>query len=246
MKKSIKTALAGIKNVTTAFLKKRGIYVVAFAVTAAVGASAWFAAQSGEPVQPQSTADAGQVNANLGDKLGSVVAAKPTPAATPAAPATPLPDITPAPQTPKPGAVQKLSPPVRGEVIWGYAVNELIYSRTLDQWTTHTGVDIAAPKGSDVYSVFTGTVSGIFEDDSLGVMVEICGKNGMTAVYGNLKADPPVKEGARVNAGDIIGFVGDTALSECGDKSHVHFELLKDDKYVDPQQYVLFIKDAAQ
>ena len=42
--------------------------------------------------------------------------------------------------TPKPTAVQKLSPPVRGEVIWGFAVNELIYSRTLDQWTTHTGV----------------------------------------------------------------------------------------------------------
>ena len=35
----------------------------------------------------------------------------------------------------------------------------------------------------------------------------------------------------------------DTAVSECGDKSHVHFELLKDEKYVDPQSYVLFIKE---
>jgi len=154
-----------------------------------------------------------------------------------------MPDFTPAPPTPKPTAVQKLSPPVRGEVIWGFAVNELIYSRTLDQWTTHTGVDVAAPKGSEVYAVFAGTVTEIFTDDSLGVMVEVKGANNMIAVYGNLKAEPPVKVGARVNAGDIVGYVGDTAVSECGDKSHVHFELLKDEKYVDPQSYVLFIKE---
>ena len=179
----------------------------------------------------------------IGDRLTDAQLPIATPTPSPTATPTPMPDFTPAPPTPKPTAVQKLSPPVRGEVIWGFAVNELIYSRTLDQWTTHTGVDVAAPKGSEVYAVFAGTVTEIFTDDSLGVMVEVKGANDMIAVYGNLKAEPPVKVGARINAGDIVGYVGDTAVSECGDKSHVHFELLKDEKYVDPQSYVLFIKE---
>lgn len=108
---------------------------------------------------------------------------------------------------------------------------------------TPTPAPTATPKGSEVYAVFAGTVTEIFTDDSLGVMVEVKGANDMIAVYGNLKAEPPVKVGARINAGDIVGYVGDTAVSECGDKSHVHFELLKDEKYVDPQSYVLFIKE---
>ena len=45
-------------------------------------------------------------------------------------------------------------------------------------------------------------------------------------------------EKAHVTRGGIS-----SAVSECGDKSHVHFELLKDEKYVDPQSYVLFIKE---
>lgn len=55
------------------------------------------------------------------------------------------------------------------------------------------GVDVAAPKGSEVYAVFAGTVTEIFTDDSLGVMVEVKGANDMIAVYGNLKAEPPLR-----------------------------------------------------
>ena len=230
MKKAIKAALKGITTATAGFLKKRGIYVVALALISAAALSAVLTVKQPNGADPAQTDDpASEVNTDIGDRLNQAQ----LPIATP----------TPAPPTPKPTAVQKLSPPVRGEVIWGFAVNELIYSRTLDQWTTHTGVDVAAPKGSEVYAVFAGTVTEIFTDDSLGVMVEVKGANDMIAVYGNLKAEPPVKVGARINAGDIVGYVGDTAVSECGDKSHVHFELLKDEKYVDPQSYVLFIKE---
>lgn len=244
MKKTIKTALTGIKTAAVGFLKKRGIYVVALSLTGAAALAAVLAAKQSADPDPAQTADpASEVHTDIGDRLGQAQLPIITPTPTPTATPTPMPDLTPAPPTPKPTQRQKLSPPVRGEVIWGFAVNELIYSRTLDQWTTHTGVDVASPKGSEVRAVFAGTVTEIFTDDSLGVMVEIKGADGMTAAYGNLKADPPVKAGARVNSGDTIGYVGDTAISECGDKSHVHFELLKDDKYVDPQDYVLFIKE---
>lgn len=244
MKKTIKAALKGITTATAGFLKKRGIYVVALALISAAALSAVLTVKQPNGADPAQTDDpVSEVNTDIGDRLTDAQLPIATPTPSPTATPTPMPDFTPAPPTPKPTAVQKLSPPVRGEVIWGFAVNELIYSRTLDQWTTHTGVDVAAPKGSEVYAVFAGTVTEIFTDDSLGVMVEVKGANDMIAVYGNLKAEPPVKVGARINAGDIVGYVGDTAVSECGDKSHVHFELLKDEKYVDPQSYVLFIKE---
>ncbi len=243
MKKNIKTALVGIKNATIGFLKKRGIYVVAFALICAIGLSVMLTLNKTDNGGDDNNTQADQVNTDIGDRLDEVLLPIITPTPTSEVTPSPMPDITPAPQTPKPTAATKLSPPVRGEIIWDFAVNELIYSRTLDQWTTHTGVDIASAKGSEVYSVFAGTVTEVYNDDSLGFMVEVTGKNGMTAVYGNLKSDPIAKEGARLNAGDLIGYVGDTAVSECGDRSHVHFELLKNDKYVDPKDYVLFIKE---
>lgn len=237
MKNKLKAALGGIKNGTVRFIKARGIYVVALSCVGAVALAAALTLkpeeQQNEP--PKSSAEPHQaVHQDVGEHLDSYI--RPTP--------TPIADFTPAPSTPKPAEKKKLSPPVRGEVIWGYAVNELIYSRTLDQWTTHTGVDIAAPKGTEVNAVFAGTVTDVFKDDELGVMVEVKGGNDLIAVYGSLKEEPPVKAGTRVNAGDVIGYVGDTAVSECGDKSHLHFELLKNEKYVNPEDHILFIKES--
>ena len=197
--------------------------------------------QQNEP--PKSSAEPHQaVHQDVGEHLDSYIRPTPTPGEQPSP--TPIADFTPVPSTPKPAEKKKLSPPVRGEVIWGYAVNELIYSRTLDQRTTHTGVDIAAPKGTEVNAVFAGTVTDVFKDDALGVMVEVKGGNDLIAVYGSLKEEPPVTAGTRVNAGDVIGYVGDTAVSECGDKSHLHFELLKNEKYVNPEDHILFIKES--
>ena len=60
--------------------------------------------------------------------------------------------------------------------------------------------------------------------------------------YANLAAEPPLREGAKVNAGDTVGTVGDTAVSECGEKSHLHFGLYVNGESADPQEYVLFDK----
>lgn len=245
MKNKLKAALGGIKNGTVRFIKARGIYVVALSCVGAVALAAALTLKPEEQQNqpPKSSAEPHQaVHQDVGEHLDSYIRPTPTPGEQPSP--TPIADFSPAPSTPKPAEKKKLSPPVRGEVIWGYAVNELIYSRTLDQWTTHTGVDIAAPKGTEVNAVFAGTVTDVFKDDALGVMVEVKGGNDLIAVYGSLKEEPPVKAGTRVNAGDVIGYVGDTAVSECGDKSHLHFELLKNEKYVNPEDHILFIKES--
>ncbi len=251
MKNKLKLILSRAKARMAGFLRVRGIYVVAMACVAAIGLAAALSLTpiAEEPVDP----DAGGPNAGapvsrddserLAQTTPSPTLSQPTPALSPAQALTPVPDFTQAPATPVVTEKPRLSPPVRGEIVWGYAVNELIYSRTLNQWMTHAGVDVAAPKGTEVNAVFGGSVSRVAKDDALGVMVEVTGSSGMTAVYANLKEEPPVKEGGRVSAGDVVGYVGDTAVSECGEQSHVHFELLVDGKYVDPGLYIRFVKE---
>ena len=91
-----------------------------------------------------------------------------------------------------------LNPPVDGEIIWQFAINELIYSKT-DQWTTHTGIDIASPMGTPVRAVASGTVEKVYKDAGLGITVVIAHPNGHKTYYANLAEDDSlVKEGARL------------------------------------------------
>ena len=48
--------------------------------------------------------------------------------------------------------------------------------------------------------------------------------------------------GKEVQAGDEIGYVGTTAVLECGDGPHLHFELRRLREALDPQKY---LKDAS-
>ena len=168
---------------------------------------------------------------------------------TPAAP-SPSPSPSPAEETPAPAATpvpkpkkEKASAPVKGTLQWPFAMDELVYSETLGQWMTHSGIDIAAPKGTAVYAVWGGRVDRVYTDDALGVMVELDHGDGRISVYGNLDPDLPVEEGQRLQAGDLVGAVGDTAVAECGAAAHLHYELYVDGKAVDPLEYVLLIEE---
>lgn len=156
---------------------------------------------------------------------------------------TPIPDFTPSPDKTQ-TQTELLSAPVDGEIIWAYAMNELIYSQTLDQWTTHCGVDIACKEGDNVRAVADGTVEKVYNDDAYGLTVVIRHKNGHKSVYSNLaEGKKTVTEGKDVKASDVIGISGNTAQLECADKSHIHFEYHVDDKPVNPEKYVRFKKN---
>ena len=62
--------------------------------------------------------------------------------------------------------------------------------------------------------------------------------NGRTTLYACLSEDVRVKEGDRVSAGDVIGTVGTSAISECALPAHLHFAVLVDGKPKDPQKYI--------
>ena len=158
----------------------------------------------------------------------------PTPVPLPTAAPTPVPEPTKKPTS----ATSKAAPPVDGEIVFGYAVDKLLYSVTLDQWTTHAAVDIKANAGTPVKSVFAGTVDRVWKDDALGYAVSVSHANGRSTLYANLGEDVRVKVGDRLNAGDVIGTVGTSAISECGLPPHLHFALFVDGVSKDPAKYV--------
>lgn len=132
----------------------------------------------------------------------------------------------------------KAPAPVQGQVIWGFAMDRLLYSKTLDQWTTHEGVDIGCEEGTKVKAVLAGTVEEVREDDALGYTVVISHPGEKKSLYANLDESIPVKAGDKVNAGDTVGVVGHSSLLECGDESHLHFGFYVKGEAVDPGKYV--------
>ena len=128
--------------------------------------------------------------------------------------------------------------PVEGEIVQHYGKEKLIYSDTLKEWTTHLGIDIKADKTTIVKSSSDGVVKSIKNDPRYGLTIVIEHVNGFTSVYSNLLSSEFVVVGENVKSGQTIGTVGNSATFEIVDEPHLHFEILKDGKSVDPEMYV--------
>lgn len=128
--------------------------------------------------------------------------------------------------------------PVEGEILKEFAKESLVYSETLKEWVTHNGIDIKAEKTSIVKSSAEGTVRSIKNDPRYGITVVVEHVNGYVTVYSNLLTAEFVKEGENIKQGQTIGTVGNTATFEIADESHLHFELLKNNEYLNPSEYI--------
>lgn len=128
--------------------------------------------------------------------------------------------------------------PTDGEIISEFAQENLIYSETLKEWVTHTGVDIKADKTSIIKAAADGVISSIINDPRYGLTVVITHDNGYETVYSNLLTAEFVVEGEEVKQGQTIGTAGNTAAFESSMECHLHFEILQDGKYLDPSIYL--------
>lgn len=128
--------------------------------------------------------------------------------------------------------------PVEGDIVRDFAVDSLVYSDTLQEWTTHTGIDIKADKTTVVKSAEAGIVKTIKNDPRYGLTVIVEHENGFQTVYSNLLTSEFVVEGEKVEKGQSLGTVGNTAAFEIADEPHLHFEILKDSVQVDPNIYL--------
>ena len=128
--------------------------------------------------------------------------------------------------------------PVFGKVSFDYSQEKLVFSKTLDEWTTHSGVDIAADRGTQVKAVADGVISEIKNDPRLGILVIIAHQNGIKTIYANLASDNMVTANQKVKLGDVIGAVGNSAIFESAEQPHLHFEVLKNNIPVNPGDYI--------
>lgn len=134
----------------------------------------------------------------------------------------------------------KFSAPVKGKILRDFARDSLVYSDTLQEWVTHNGVDIKADKTAVVTAAAKGKVYAIKNDPRYGLTVIINHDDGYQTIYANLLTAEYIVEGEKVEAGQTIGTVGKTATFEISDEYHLHFELLKDNNYLNPTTYTSF------
>ena len=87
-------------------------------------------------------------------------------------------------------------------------------------------------------AVLDGYVDKIESDSKSGTTVVIKHSKREKSVYKNLANQDIVMPNQIVKQGDVIGVVDDVA--GCGGDSHLHFEIMKDDRAVNPKNYIKF------
>lgn len=134
------------------------------------------------------------------------------------------------------------SAPIMGKVSLEFSNDKPVFSKTLQEWRTHSGVDIQGDIGAAVLAAKDGTVESVKADPRYGVTVIIEHADDYKSVYSNLSKDVSVVPGQKVKTGDVVGAIGDTAAFESLEATHVHFEILKKNICVNPCDYISTLK----
>lgn len=121
-------------------------------------------------------------------------------------------------------------------VRWGWMSSR--FGRRNDPFTGklawHHGVDFAGKEGSDIVSVGSGVVTWAGERHGYGLLVEVNHGKGYSTRYAHAK-ELLVGVGEIVRKGQTVALMGSTGRST---GPHVHFEVLRNSKAVDPSRYI--------
>ncbi len=229
------------------FLLSKGMYLIAIGCVAVVCLAGLYIAQnlngegdelSGSQTPASSTKEAQDVVAVPTSKNESpAVTPSATERTTPTSDSTTcIPSSTPQSTAASVPAIT-LQKPVEGETLTDYAMDKLVYNKTLDEWRTHSGVDIGAALNAAVKAAADGKVVDVKKDPRLGYLIILEHADGFETIYANLKEEANVEIGDTVSCGDVIGWVGATAPFEYAEDAHLHFEVLLNDNCVNPWLY---------
>jgi len=121
-----------------------------------------------------------------------------------------------------------------------FSDGQLIYSKTLNEWRTHNGVDIIAKNGTPVFAIEKGVVKDIVSTTDEGIKITIEHKDGYKSVYSNLSTTKMVNLNEEVKKGQVISGIGRTASFEYQEQDHLHFEMYKDGLLINPLNVIIF------
>lgn len=124
-----------------------------------------------------------------------------------------------------------LAAPIRNARItspFGWRIHPVLKVRKF-----HNGTDFAAPKGTPIYAAEDGIIQTIGWRGNYGRYIKIIHNDRVATTYGHMSAFAKgLKSGSRVRKGQVIAFVGSSGLST---GNHLYFEVLVDNKNVDPE-----------
>lgn len=146
----------------------------------------------------------------------------------------------------KPLSVPTTSPltftqPVSGFTVRTFSDIQPQYFSQSNSWQIHAGIDLEADYGTIVSACASGTVTNVWTDNAMGLCVRINHNNGYESFYCGLSNASYVKTGDPVIQGQTIAHVGNGVLHESDGSAHLHLEIWKNSKPVDPLSVFLGI-----
>lgn len=145
--------------------------------------------------------------------------------------------IAPASETFESSKLRQISYPINGKILSDYSVSPIHFSLT-DDWRSHEALDLSANENDEIHAATDGKIEKIFSG-IYGDTIIIDHENSMKTLYANLENKNNLKEGDRVKEGDVIAYAKNNSLCEkYSDNCHVHFEVMIDDKNINPHEWL--------
>ncbi len=117
----------------------------------------------------------------------------------------------------------------------GYSADPIPHPKKRRKKKSHWGIDLAASKGTPIYSSHQGMVVYSGKDfRGYGKMVLVEGDNGWASIYAHLDKIT-VKEGQKLRQGDLLGLMGRTGRVT---GVHLHFEIRQNKDAYDPLMFL--------
>jgi len=125
--------------------------------------------------------------------------------------------------------------PTEGAVLLDYSMDSTIFFPTLQQYQYNPAMIFAADVNSKVYFAARGKITNIVTNEETGCTITQDLGDGYTAVYGQLK-ELNFEVGDMVEAGQVVGYVGEPTKYYAVEGSNVYFQILKNGIPVDPEE----------
>lgn len=132
--------------------------------------------------------------------------------------------------------------PLDSTVAKSFSDSNVVFSKTMNDWRTHDGIDIKGNIGDNAVAINDGKVTAVYNDTLWGDIIEIEHGNGLKAKYCGIKSE--LKPDTAVKQGQVIGTVTQIPI-EKEDGIHIHLETSVKDEAVDPVKALNLMSDTA-
>lgn len=142
--------------------------------------------------------------------------------------------------TPVVEKIPEFALPISGILSKEHSLETQVFSQTMQDYRTHSGIDISAGDKAPVYAAADGVIEKISYDPLMGYTIEIRHSGNCSTIYSNLSEEPAegICEGAEICVGQAIATIGESAMVEIAEEPHLHFEIKVGGVSVNPLDYL--------